>query len=253
MHELNRFRVLSLSALLAGIAAIVACGDSDYVPLPNADVDPTTTPEKAPPAPKKDSGRSSGAEEEEGLPDGGCAKAPQLRSNTETFYCGFLPNESGAATGGVCQADETCCNPGKIGDAFGTSFCATTPRDAKGAAFAPACAAQSVEKTGKEWAADKSSTWECADKNSCGEGQVCCAFTWANPKEGEKVNVGPSQDKNIPKACKALQSFTQGGTRCAATCGAEEIQLCSKTDDNCGSKKCTAFSASGKRDLAYCK
>lgn len=198
----------------------------------------------------EDSGSSSG---KDAASTADCSTAPKLRNNEPGFFCSFFTRDAAAGDAGGksnCANDEICCNPGPKtpgGKDFPPSFCA----DKSGGGGNAACAAQAGDNA-SEWVEERSSTWECGDKNACG-GQKCCMFTWANAAAGDKVNVGASIDKDVPKACGALMAFKTGGTRCAATCDAEEIELCSLSDDNCsGSQKCTPFSANF-RDLAYCK
>lgn len=188
-----------------------------------------------------------------------CSAAPRVRTNDHGFYCAFLPRDAGSAAdaGGAsnCAHDETCCNPGKVGNDFPKTFCASTPRAQKGGANgATACAAEAAARS-STWTPDAGTTWECADKNSCDTGQVCCLFTQPGLSAGEQVNIGKNLDKTIPQACNAQQAFKYGGTRCAASCAADEIQLCSGTDQNCQSPRtCSAFEvAPGGRELSYCK
>ncbi|MBX3258737.1 MAG: hypothetical protein KIS78_02825 [Labilithrix sp.] len=221
-----------------------------------------------------DSGRDSskGDDEEPDDEDGGdtpkdggtpdCAAGPKLRSNDKGFFCAFFTRDASAADASAnaggnrnCGHDETCCNPGRGADGeFPASFCAATPRNTKGGNNGQTeCAAQATAN-GTTWVATNSTTWECNDKNSCGAGETCCLYTWADAGPNDKVNLGPLQGNNdVPKECNALQSFKQGGTRCATACATDEIQLCSLTDDNCsGNQKCTPFSGLF-RDLGACR
>lgn len=196
---------------------------------------------------------SSVAEKDADPTTADCGSAPKLRSNTNGFYCSFFKRDGGAGDAGSasnCANDETCCSPGKNSDGtFPATFCATASEKG-GSEGQTVCAAQASAHD-SAWNATGSSTWECADSVGCGTGKVCCLFT--APDAGGVVNIGNSTDKSIPKECKAQQAYKQGGTRCADSCTADEIKLCSKTDDNCsGSAKCTPFQALF-RDLSYCK
>jgi len=194
-----------------------------------------------------DGGSSSGAD---------CGNAPRLRNNGQGFFCAFLPRDAGSASdaGGTsnCAHDETCCNPARVGTEFPKSYCANTPT--KTGTGETACAAQAAAKN-STWTANMGSTWQCGDKNNCGASQVCCLFSQAGLPAGEKVNIGKNLDTQIPPACNAQQAFKYGGTKCAAACGAEEIQLCGTQDQNCtGGKTCSPFEVDpGGRNLAYCK
>jgi hypothetical protein len=255
----RRLAILFGGTVLASLGVLLAACSTDNGNTP-------------PPGSGTDSGRDSakadgsdetpdGEDGSPGLKDAGaadCSTAPKLRSNdTGGFYCSFYARDAAAGDAGGrsnCADDETCCNPGKKADGtFPSSFCAKTPVDEKGGDNGQAACAAQAAANGSTWVAEKSSTWECGDKNNCDDGQVCCLFTWADAGT-DKVNIGNSLDKDIPKSCNALQAFKQGGTRCATSCAAGvEIQLCSKSDDTCtGNQKCTPFSALS-RDLAACR
>jgi hypothetical protein len=194
------------------------------------------------------------APEQEAGADADCRDAPRLRDNDQGFFCAFLPFDAGGAGRSNCSHDETCCNPAKVDGGFPKTFCASTPRAEKGGTNgATACAAQAAAK-GSIWTNGQGTTWECGDKNNCDTGQVCCMFT--DPAvQDDKVNIGKNLNKQIPAACDAKQAFKYGGTRCARNCAADEIQLCSNTDQNCqGGKTCYPFEVyPGGRNLGYCR
>lgn len=255
-------------ALLAGGSLFaVACGTDNG----NVDDSPLPTPDgskadgKAGDGGTVDPGDSSTPPGDGGGAD--CGLAPKVRSNANSFYCSFV-RDGGPDSGNpsYCDNNETCCNGGcaqrdangkctKFGESYciaannkGTALQGAAPYNF-GASGQTACSASS------DWVSDGGSTWECADKNQCGQGQVCCLFTGVGYNQTtDKVNIGNNLDTDIPKACGALQAFKQGGTRCAASCTANtEIRLCSNSDQNCGAnQKCTPFEALN-RDLAYCK
>lgn len=252
----RRLAIVFAASVLASLAVLAACStDNGTTPTPSTsgkkdadkgdddDDDDDSNPDGSKPKPA-----DAGAD---------CSEAPRVRTNSAGFFCSFFTRDAGASDAGGksnCGNDETCCNPGKAdnGD-FPPSFCASTPVGDKGGNNAQAACSDQAAENGSEWHAAGSSTWECGDKNNCDDGQVCCMFTWADAGAMDKVNIGKSLDKAVPAACGALQAFKQGGTRCAASCAADEIRLCGKTDDSCtGSQKCTPFAAL-YRDLATCR
>ena len=254
----RRLAMLLGGSLLATVGFLAACStDNGTTPLPGTGGDSGRDT-------KKDGSDTKGDDDDDDTTpgDGGtgadCGNAPKLRSNDKGSYCAFFVRDAAAGDAGAggnrnCSHDETCCNPGKGSDGnFPSSFCASTPRDTKGGNNGQtACGAQATAN-GSTWNA-AGSTWECADKNSCGAGETCCMFTWADGGPNDKVNIGKSLDKDIPAACGALQAFKQGGTRCATSCASDEIQLCSLSDDSCtGNQKCTPFSGQF-RDLGACR
>lgn len=250
----RRLAIVFGGSLLVTLGFLAACStDNGTTPLPGTS--------------GTDSGRDTGKKPgEDGSvdpdDDGGtkpndsgttadCSTAPRLRSNTNGFFCAFFSRDGGADAGGNrnCANDEICCNPGPKtpgGNDFPKSFCANKT------AATNECATQAVAQ-GSEWVQARSTTWECADKNACADGESCCMYTWADAGPTDKVNIGVNQDQDIPKACNALQAYKVGGSRCASACNADEIKLCSLTDDNCtGNQKCTPFEGVF-RDLGYCK
>ncbi|MBX3211717.1 MAG: hypothetical protein KF850_06770 [Labilithrix sp.] len=264
MQQRNRrLAILLGGSLFAALGVLAACStDNGTTPLPGAGTDAgrdSTKGDDEEPGEDEDGGDTP---TDGGTPD--CSAGPKLRSIDKGFFCAFFTRDAsapGAADASAnaggnrnCGHEETCCNPGRgAGGEFAPSFCASTPRNTKGGNNGPTeCAAQAAAN-GSAWADTGNTTWECNDKNSCGAGESCCLFTWANGAPNDKVNLGPLQDDDVPKACGALQSFKQGGTRCSAACASDEIQLCSLTDDNCsGNQKCTPFSGLF-RDLGACR
>lgn len=253
----RRLAVFVGGALLALVGVLAACStDNGATPLPGQ-----TGTDSGHNTPRPDSGDGEdGDDASTPLNDGGgadCGLAPRLRSNDRGgFFCSFYSRDAAAGDAGGrsnCADDETCCNPGRDGKDFPSSFCAQTDRSDKGGDNGQAACAEQAEANDSKWVASGSSTWECGDKNNCAEDQVCCLVTWMNAEPTDKVNIGNSLDEDIPKACGALQAFKQGGTKCAASCAADQIQLCSQSDNHCtGNQVCTPFSALF-RDLAYCK
>jgi hypothetical protein len=250
-HSRQRLALITGGALLVSVGLVlVACSDNTVEPLPGVpedDVDGGATDART-----ADRRGAPGPDDEDG--GGDCGTAPRVRGVTTGFFCTGFRRDGGTtdASATSCDHDETCCNSGAIpgsSPAIYPSFCAATPRADKGLQNQPACADQAAS-LGATWIAEGSFTWECADKNSCNAGQVCCLFT----KEGEtdNANIGPSQDDRLA-GCNAKQAFKHGGTYCAMECAETDVKLCSSTDENCGSKKCTAFRGGpGSRDLAYC-
>jgi hypothetical protein len=209
---------------------------------------------------------TSGGEDDGGSSSGAdCGNAPILRGNGNGgFFCAFFRRDAGGPVvdaGGTanCANNETCCNPASAaGGAFPPSFCARTESNQKGVENNPACAAQATAM-GSQWPAGGAMNypkiWECGDKNACAGGQVCCMYSEPNLPATDKVNIGPNTDPQVPPACNAKQAYKYGGSKCAAACDADEIQLCSSTDMNCtGGKTCLPFEVRpGGKDLASCR
>lgn len=218
--------------------------------------------DRANPPPPPPSGGDAGGDSATN-PD--CSTAPKLRTNTNDFYCAFVPKaDGGAGDGGdagnpsFCRNTEICCNPStKTGSNFDPSFCATdgTKGSNDTQLKAEAVCAAAAGAHGFTWGAtDGGSAWECADKNNCPAGQVCCLTGNPGATGSNAVNIGKSTDKTIPAACNALQAFKETGTACKTSCAAgTEIQLCSQSDNNCGAgTTCTAFNGFF-RDLGVCR
>jgi len=237
-------------SLVAGGLIIVACGTDNgggSTPVP-------TVPETG----AKDTGTGSdGSSTTDGGTDSSsaadCGNAPKLRNNTNGFFCAFYRGDNGdGGTTSNCNNDEICCNTSaKYADGgFAPSFCA--PESAPGAKGGIAQCAAEATNEGSLWA-DGGSAWECNDKNACAAGQICVLIT--QPGATGIVNIGKSLDKDIPAECNAKQAFKQGGSRCVPTAGhpaADEIKLCSSSDQNCSAgSTCTPFEGFF-RDLGYC-
>jgi hypothetical protein len=251
---------LSGAFLVTGGFLAAACGTDNgtsNTPLPTPEAGRDTGGN---PNPDED----GGVEPEDDASTGAdCGNAPRLRTNTTTFYCPFRQGDGGP----YCASDETCCNPGRpaAGANFPPSYCADGKGDGTPQGVLDHCKAEAAEN-GSEWPEPGAPVlpgrgWECADKNSCGDNQVCCLFTGPEVEGTDKVNIGPHQSQTIPKECNALQAFKAGGTVCKPAgegCGAGmgvdfQIKLCSLSDDNCGGgTTCTPFQANF-RDLGYCR
>jgi hypothetical protein len=245
------------SILVASGLFAAACGTdnggttSGTLPTAEAGGDRGNNP-PPPPPPSGDGGL-------DGQTDPDCGNAPKLRTNTTDFFCAFVAKDAAAPDGGdnrYCKNDEVCCNPSTKSDGtnFDPSYCTADPT--KGTVATSGDTACKAGAPGFTYT--KGSNWECADKNNCAAGKVCCLTTGGVDNNGNdaggNVNIGKSTDKSIPTACNALQAFKQGGTRCATSCAAgTEIQLCSNSDTNCGAgQTCTAFSGFF-RDLGVCR
>lgn len=251
----QRFRRLALfigaASLACGGLIVVACGTD------NGGSTPTPQQDGAKP---DGGGKTDGPTgNETSIPDAeapDCAAEAVLRSNTATsgIFCAFYRRDAAAPEAGVgqsyCENDETCCNPGKKGTAFPPSYCA----DGKGA---NACAAD--PNNAPSWTPDAGTSWECADKNSCGAGQICCFFQdqarlALDPTD--KLNPGGFGNNNPahPPACNGKAMYNVGGTRCVTgtACAAAEYRVCSLTDSCGAGTTCQAVEAQF-RDLGYCK
>jgi hypothetical protein len=256
----RRLAIFFGGTLLATIGVLAACStDNGSTPLPTQKTVDGSNKTDAKGTDNTDNTDNTGGS------DAGadCSAAAYLHNNQpQGFFCAHLDRDPSAEdAGGLsnCANDETCCNSGQDPSKnFPKTFCAKTPLNEKGEKTAgqTACNAQ-AQDNGSSWYSNFATTWECGDKNNCGDGQVCCIYTFLDAGANDKVNIGkvydPNHKLNIPDSCNALQVFKQGGTRCAASCDADEIQLCSKADDSCtGNQKCTPFYAAG-RDLAACR
>jgi hypothetical protein len=247
----RRILVFAGGALGASVSLVVAaCSNDDFIPIPLADLSQDGSTGKTDGKTPEGGGSSSGDDDSGGAD---CSAAPRLRNADFGFFCPFLPRDAGADASSVnCTDDQTCCNPGK--DSTGKnppSFCASTSRSQKGSTDQSACSGQAADH-GTQWVGIGTS-WECADRSNCSDGQVCCMYTETDLSAPDKVNVGPNLNKAIPTACNAKQAFKYGGTHCSSACADDEIQMCSQNDDNCAPKICRAFEVfPGGRDLGYC-
>jgi hypothetical protein len=240
----QRFRRFALffgaTALAGGGLIMVACGtDNGTTPTPSLEAS----------TPKDGSGNNS--ETSTTNPDGGgiadaaaeadCTKDPKLRDYTAGFRCAFS-DAGGRDSGSNCTNVETCCNSeDKVGTAFQPSFCAV------GKNGDTTCKAGAA---GANSSFDAGNAWECADKNACNAGQICCMVVdQAQAAAGKSLNIGNTlaSDKNHPPACGVKRAFNEGGSRCRTpampgACPAGEIKLCSLSDQNCGGgTTCTPF------------
>jgi hypothetical protein len=237
----QRFRKLALfvgaTSLAAGGLVVVACGtDNGTTPtpaLPEASV-------------KETGGNETGPTPEAGpQPDGGggadadCSKNPVLRDYTNNFRCAFINPDAGDA-GSNCHNGETCCETSdKTADGgFEPSYCASGAKGDGTLTCQNAALANNSTFV-------KGDAWECADKNACAAGQVCCMIV--DPGQmamGKTLGIGNTlaTDKNHPPACGVQRAFNEGGSRCKATCATGDKKLCSLSDDNCAAPtKCTPF------------
>lgn len=251
-----RFRKLAMfvgAASLTGASLIVvACGTDNGTPTPTPGVDGS----------KPDTGGKvdGGPDVDGSTTDGGdsgvdCSNNPQLRDNATAFRCAF--KDAAADASPTCLNAETCCNTES--KTAGPAFCAT----GKTGTDDSLCVAQAP--AGSTFATGKGKAWECADKSACDPGKICCmvqdpARLALDPKN--KVNIGntPSTDTKHPAACKVQRAYNEGGSRCrtptAGNCpAAEEIKLCSLTDNNCGAgTTCTPFiDFTNFVDRGFCK
>jgi len=255
-HHTRRLALFFIASMLTGVAVLVACDtDNATTPLPGGGSSSSSSSGK-PPA-NGDDDDTTGDDDDSTVVDGGskadCGTAPRLRTTSAGFYCGFF-KDGGADSGGTrnCSNTETCCNPGKDGADQPLSFCAEGTKNnnaqAKCKSLAPGY--------GTTWVETGSTTWECASTTNCGGTKKCCAHSFAGADAGNDLNYGKSTGTGSPPAaCGALTLFKIGGTKCAATCAAEgELELCSSTDSTCSDgKTCTPASATGFRDLGFCK
>jgi hypothetical protein len=243
---------VSGAGLVAGACVFIACGsDSSSTSggLPTVDAagkDTGNNPPVQPPPPPPPVDTDGG--------DGGvdCTAVPKVRDNATEFYCAFVPKLADGGSASYCNNTQLCCNPGgKYSDGgFFDSFCAAdTPKP--GADLQALCTAGAA---GAGSAYDGGSTFECADKNNCGAGQICVmtgtgiTFATLNKNGGKDIT-----------GCGAVYAKTPTGSNLATKCctpgagcpGTGEYHLCGTTD-TCAAGTCTPFSGFF-RDLAYCK
>ncbi len=251
MQQSTRRLVLVFGgSLLLTIGVLAACTDNGTTPLPGqtggVDSGKGKGDGSTPDEEEEETDGSTGTKDAAGVD---CGEAPKLRNTENGFFCAFFDRDAGGVDSGTsrgnCRNDEICCNPGKSADGkFPEAYCA---------AKTGTCESEAA-KNFSQWNQAFGTYWECADKNACGGGsKKCCMFTWLDAGPNDKVNLGKLQDDKVPAACNALQAYKVGGARCADDCNANEIQLCSLSDDNCtGSQKCTPFEGAF-RDLGACK
>jgi hypothetical protein len=134
--------------------------------------------------------------------------------------------------GPECAQGETCCwglKPAGAGS-FDPSSCAASVEDC------PDPTDPAKEKL----------AFDCQETSDCGSGEVCCIVP---DTKGSFAGKAPK----IPTAaCGTL--ITNAGTRCQASCGANDVQAC-QTDAECtGGKKCQlAKVAFGNVTMGACK
>ncbi|MDB4943438.1 MAG: hypothetical protein JWP97_2972 [Labilithrix sp.] len=260
----QRFRKFALfigaaSAIGAGLI-VVACGTD------NGSATPTPTVDGSKPDSAKGDGGVDLPDDDAGpgqqdASDVDCGNNPKLRDFSTGLRCAFL--DSGTDAGPVCPNNETCCNTSdKVGTAFQPTFCAPgakggTYEDGKAKCAAEAPNAKSSFMTGN--------AWQCADKNQCDTGQICCmiqdpARLATDPKNTLNIGNTPKTDTKHPVACGVQRVYNEGGSRCRTPVGnncpdATEIKLCSLSDNNCGAgTTCTPFiDFQGFVDRGYCK
>ena len=246
---MRRFVVFSGGvALVGGALVFIACSSdsssSSSSGGSNIDANRDTggNPPQPPPPPPGDDGGDGSA------PD--CTAVPKVRDNTMEFYCAFVPRlPDGGSASEYCGNTDVCCNPsGKYADGgFFNSYCTADPT--KGTGTEQTACASGAAGAGSAW--DGGDSFECADKNNCGGGQICVmtgtgiTFATLNKNGGKDIT-----------GCGAIYAKNITGTRCctpgAGTCPApSEYHLCGTTD-TCATGTCTPFSGFF-RDLAYCK
>lgn len=254
----RRLAFLLAASMLAGVGVLAACDtDNTIQALPGSSSSTSTSSSSG--SQGDDDDTTPGDDDDDGgATDGGskadCGSAPRLRTTSAGFFCGFF-RDGGADAGGLsnCSNDETCCNPGKDGTTFPPSWCANTVnKDGKG----PTTCANTADAYGSKWVPTGSTTWECSSTTNCGGTKKCCAHSFPGADAGNYINYNKSTGSSAPPAaCNAQTLFKIGGTKCADDCAEKsEIELCSNTDKTCsGGKTCTPASATGSRDLGFCK
>lgn len=222
-------RRLAVVLALAGVAFsgfLAACESSDFVPIP------IYVP--------KEAGATS-ANREEPIPvdpidpddpgDGGagaaCDAAPKLRDNTD-IYC---RNKAGKTL--FCKPTEgnVCCSEAKSGTTFVDGECVPKAND---------CVFPGESTGGVRF--------ECTQSSHCGGG-ACCLV-----KSASGGTPRPSPDTKYPGCGTYFMSSNAqfyDGTRCQASCGAGEVQLCGP-DDTCGAGTCRPGSIAGRNNTGVC-
>ncbi len=246
---MRKFVVFTGGVCLAGGAwLIVACSSDSSTSsggVANVEAGGDTGGNPPPPPPPPGSGDGG---------DGGggadCTAIPKIRDNSNGFYCAFVPKLPDGGKQDYCSNTQECCGPGKNSDGgFPDSYC--TADDPKPNADPVMNCANSAADAGSTWNAGSGSTFECADKNNCGSGQICVLTGTGITFQPLTKNAG----KDVT-GCGAVYAKGATGTRCCtpgADCpkAPDEKHLCGMTD-TCATGTCTPFSGVF-RDLAYCK
>ncbi len=250
------------SSLLVSVATLVACStDNGTTPVPGGGTSGSSggvDGSKPKPKPEVDGDVDPGPDVDGGVKDASadCANAPILRNVDAGFFCANYRDGGNADAGGSsnCANDESCCNYKNAANKF-VGFCTPTPATGKNGTAPTKCANTSEEISGEAWVATGATTWECAAPSNCGGGtKKCCAFTTPGLPATEKVNVGPYQGTDVPKACNAETVFKNGGTRCRANaCADGELELCSKNNPCSDGKTCKPAETGGFRDIGSCE
>jgi hypothetical protein len=130
-----------------------------------------------------------------------------------TIYC---PSVAAGSMDTMCTAmTQHCCMPSKMSGMMSTCVASGTACPAGGGNMG-------------------SKVWECSEPANCPSGQVCCATG----------TIGSG-------TCGAFQISMFGGTKCAASCAANEGVVCQAQSD-CTTGACTPGTAGGAT-LGLCK
>lgn len=231
-NKMQKTWFMAATGMLAGgIALLVACSSNTVTQLP-ADEDAGEDPGS--------DGGSSGGKDGGGSSsgDGGGSSSGDGGKDSGTCTSKATPNDGpfcpfafskDAGTGPNCAKGETCCwGLGKAADA--------------GGGFDPtSCVANSAQCPAPSTAGKEKLMFECQETSDCSTG-VCC--------------IVPDQDGKKPQlpasACATL--ITNAGTRCKASCGADDAVAC-QTDAECGAGKTCVIgkAAFGNVYLGACK
>jgi hypothetical protein len=232
MKKLAWFVVGTLTVASVGLISVACSTDPVGGGLPTAT--PTNTADTG--TPGKDGG-GGGTDGGGGVPDAATCLA-KLRPNAAAGpFCPFVPKPDGGV-GVNCATGETCClGSAKLGVDAGFD-----PSECK-AGGATACAPASDPK-------QNPSNFECTEKDDCATGQVCCIVPFLMALDG-----GPSAKPGTgTNANKCVIARGENGTRCKATCAANDLQGCQQ-DSDCTTGTCTSISVGpGDRvQMGYCK
>jgi hypothetical protein len=217
-------------------------------PAEDADVEPddATSDAKSDANVIKDAGNettttdaSDASDASDAAPD--CANIPVVQSNPGPFCFGVGDaSTDGSASGANCPSAQgnICCSGDPIdGGAFVPSSCIAPGNASVG--YATGMCSYPNGGTGTEW--------HCTQASHCPNGgERCCAIKSA---VGQPM---PGQNNDYPGCPVYFQSGRfVGGTRCQATCGAGELQLCSSNAE-CAAGTCVPITISG-RFTGYCR
>ncbi|MFO0663485.1 MAG: hypothetical protein U0174_06015 [Polyangiaceae bacterium] len=209
-NKMQKTWLLAGAGMFAGTIALMVACTTTTVTNPPPDEDAGEEEQDSGSTTKDGSTTTdTGTTTDSGKDGGTCTPKP---SPNDGPFCPFaFGKDSGA--GPNCAKGETCCwGLGKAADA--------------GGGFDPtSCVANSADCPAPSNPAKEKLMFECQETSDCATG-VCC--------------IVPDQDNKKPQlpasACATL--ITNAGTRCKASCGADDTQACQVDSECTGGKIC---------------